>query len=159
MLHLRNTLPRFFDPDQSTSTLFPADIFSPHMSLKLHHPIPLKVSSSPIHPPSASQLRSSFLPKSMWQLADRRSRHFRGTPSPLHWHEMACRVSWSSRLSVLAFILPVGLFVTVCRPRKPAVVPGGPTRQTGGNHSGSTRTWASESELIRSSTLGSADFT
>lgn len=46
MLHLRNTLPYFFDTDQSAATLFPADIFSQKMVLKLNHPVPLKVSAS-----------------------------------------------------------------------------------------------------------------
>jgi len=46
MLHLRNTLPYFFDTDQSAATLFHADIFSQKMVLKLNHPVPLKVCAS-----------------------------------------------------------------------------------------------------------------
>lgn len=43
MLHLQETLPRLFDDD--TSVLFPSDIYSHAMVLKLPHPFPLKIGS------------------------------------------------------------------------------------------------------------------
>lgn len=82
MLHLRNTLPRFFDADQSTSTLFPADIFSPHMSLKLHHPIPLKVRDSCFHFVTPVAFERCGTTTVIDRVADIRSRHCPDTPSP-----------------------------------------------------------------------------
>lgn len=50
MLHLRDTMPRFFHPEQSTSSMFPNDIFSQNVVLKLPAPLPLKVRfSATIH--------------------------------------------------------------------------------------------------------------
>lgn len=45
MLHLRDTLPRFFDHDQSSAALFPPEIFSKDILLKLPQPLPLQVRS------------------------------------------------------------------------------------------------------------------
>ncbi|EIW66606.1 hypothetical protein TREMEDRAFT_57761 [Tremella mesenterica DSM 1558] len=45
MLHLQDTLPLLFDPTQSSSSLFPSDIFSKNVILKLPSPLPLKISS------------------------------------------------------------------------------------------------------------------
>lgn len=44
MLHLRDTLPRLFEGD-SGPELFPADIYSKDVVLKLPHPFPLKIGS------------------------------------------------------------------------------------------------------------------
>jgi len=45
MLHLRESLPRFFHPEQTLSTMFPQEIFSQNIVLKLPAPLPLKVPS------------------------------------------------------------------------------------------------------------------
>ncbi|WVW80022.1 hypothetical protein I302_101995 [Kwoniella bestiolae CBS 10118] len=45
MLHLQETLPQFFDPDMNSSKMFPQNVFSKHMVLKLPAPLPLKISS------------------------------------------------------------------------------------------------------------------
>ncbi|OCF39843.1 hypothetical protein I317_06336 [Kwoniella heveanensis CBS 569] len=45
MLHLRETLPMFFDPQMSSSEMFPPDIYSRNVVLKLPPPLPLKISS------------------------------------------------------------------------------------------------------------------
>ncbi|ORX33643.1 hypothetical protein BD324DRAFT_639000 [Kockovaella imperatae] len=44
-LHLQDSIPRFFQPEQTTSDMFPADIFSANLILKLPPPLPLKTSS------------------------------------------------------------------------------------------------------------------
>ncbi|WVQ64791.1 uncharacterized protein L199_002960 [Kwoniella botswanensis] len=45
MLHLQETLPLFFDPEMNSTNMFPQNIFSKHMVLKLPAPLPLKISS------------------------------------------------------------------------------------------------------------------
>jgi hypothetical protein len=47
MLHLRETLPHLFDPRLSAGELFPRDVYSKNVVLKLPPPLPIKVSSSP----------------------------------------------------------------------------------------------------------------
>ena len=44
MLHLRDTLPKFFHSDRATSSMFPDEVFSQNIVLKLPAPLPLKVS-------------------------------------------------------------------------------------------------------------------
>ncbi len=44
MLHLRETLPHLFDPRLSASELFPPDVYSKNVVLKLPAPLPIKVS-------------------------------------------------------------------------------------------------------------------
>ena len=43
MIHLRETLPHLFDPQLAAADLFPADIYSRNVVLKLPAPLPLKV--------------------------------------------------------------------------------------------------------------------
>lgn len=43
MLHLRETLPLFFDPSSTSATLFPPEIFSQNVVLKLPPPLPIRV--------------------------------------------------------------------------------------------------------------------
>ncbi|WVQ94503.1 hypothetical protein IAU59_001582 [Kwoniella sp. CBS 9459] len=45
MLHLRDTLPMFFDAEMRSSDMFPPDIYSRNVVLKLPAPLPLKISS------------------------------------------------------------------------------------------------------------------
>ncbi|WVF67122.1 hypothetical protein IAT40_001867 [Kwoniella sp. CBS 6097] len=45
MLHLRETLPMFFDPQMGSLDMFPPDIYSRNVVLKLPAPLPLKISS------------------------------------------------------------------------------------------------------------------
>ncbi|WWC87757.1 uncharacterized protein L201_002649 [Kwoniella dendrophila CBS 6074] len=45
MIHLRETLPLFFEPQMNSAEMFPHDIFSKHVVLKLPAPLPLKISS------------------------------------------------------------------------------------------------------------------
>ncbi|WWC68744.1 uncharacterized protein I206_102678 [Kwoniella pini CBS 10737] len=45
MLHLRETLPLIFDPEMNSTEMFPHDVFSKNMVLKLPAPLPLKISS------------------------------------------------------------------------------------------------------------------
>ena len=44
MIHLRETLPHLFDPQLSAAELFPPDIYSRNVVLKLPAPFPIKVS-------------------------------------------------------------------------------------------------------------------
>ncbi|BEI82464.1 hypothetical protein CcaverHIS002_0303320 [Cutaneotrichosporon cavernicola] len=43
MLHLRETLPRLFDPSLGSDDLFPREVFSPHVVLKLPSPFPIRI--------------------------------------------------------------------------------------------------------------------
>lgn len=45
MLHLRETLPRILQDGQSSSELFPPDIYSSNVILKLPAPLPIRVST------------------------------------------------------------------------------------------------------------------
>ncbi|WWC60185.1 uncharacterized protein I303_102750 [Kwoniella dejecticola CBS 10117] len=45
MIHLRETLPLIFDPEMNSTEMFPHDVFSKHVVLKLPAPLPLKISS------------------------------------------------------------------------------------------------------------------
>lgn len=54
MIHLRETLPHLFDPQLSAADLFPPDIYSRNVILKLPAPLPLKVSTR-IRPFGSSQ--------------------------------------------------------------------------------------------------------
>ncbi|WWD16613.1 hypothetical protein CI109_101041 [Kwoniella shandongensis] len=45
MLHLQETLPLFFSPEMDSATMFPPEIFSQHVMLKLPPPLPIKISS------------------------------------------------------------------------------------------------------------------
>ncbi|TXT06742.1 uncharacterized protein COLE_06073 [Cutaneotrichosporon oleaginosum] len=44
MLHLRETLPRLFDASLASDDLFPREVFSPHVVLKLPAPFPIRIS-------------------------------------------------------------------------------------------------------------------
>ncbi|KAK8861476.1 hypothetical protein IAR55_002297 [Kwoniella newhampshirensis] len=45
MLHLQETLPLFFSAEMNSATMFPPEIFSQHVMLKLPPPLPIKISS------------------------------------------------------------------------------------------------------------------
>ncbi|WRT65585.1 uncharacterized protein IL334_002530 [Kwoniella shivajii] len=45
MLHLRETLPSLFDAEMNSAEMFPHDIFSRNVVLKLPQPLPIKISS------------------------------------------------------------------------------------------------------------------
>jgi hypothetical protein len=45
MLHLRDTLPKLLESGHASSELFPTDIYSSNIILKLHAPLPIRVSS------------------------------------------------------------------------------------------------------------------
>lgn len=46
MLHLRDTLPKLLESGHSSSELFPSDIYSSNVILKLPAPLPIRVSST-----------------------------------------------------------------------------------------------------------------
>lgn len=162
MLHLRNTLPRFFDADQSTSTLFPADIFSPHMSLKLHHPVPLKVIFGSAwliaipgrhmadYRPHMCSLSSSHV---LGRPADGRCHLFPDTPSLSLWHATACKVScFPSCYYAMPHHLPHHIVADGAK-RKLGLL----GSQAVGTSRCPTRVEYDEARLILSSSLRSAD--
>ncbi|WVQ78740.1 hypothetical protein IAT38_000827 [Cryptococcus sp. DSM 104549] len=60
MLHLRETLPQFFNHDMTSADMLPPDIFSRHVVLKLPAPLPLKVSSLSAYSVAFSLTRSGM---------------------------------------------------------------------------------------------------
>jgi hypothetical protein len=84
MLHLRDTLPKLLESGHSSSELFPTDIYSTNVVLKLPAPLPIRVSSL-------------CKTTSMRTTADIRSLHYQGTLSLSQSLEMGCKVSQISR--------------------------------------------------------------
>ena len=66
MLHLQESIPRFFHPRQSTSDMFPPDVFSQNLVLKLPHPLPIKVSRASWCTLELTPRRPPRLPLTLW---------------------------------------------------------------------------------------------
>ncbi|ORY27450.1 hypothetical protein BCR39DRAFT_538069 [Naematelia encephala] len=61
MMHLRDTLPVFFGPEYNSSSMFPPDIFSHNVVLKLPQPLPIKISSLTAYSMAFSIARNGML--------------------------------------------------------------------------------------------------
>jgi hypothetical protein len=72
MLHLRETLPRILQDGQTASELFPPDIYSSNVVLKLPAPLPIRVSTQSglsKHPAAmADTTRSRPSQRMIWRL-------------------------------------------------------------------------------------------